>query len=136
MYTELVLGLELTEDKGVLDILKFMLDVNSKPENKPDGDYSHPFFSTQRWWWMLNSDSYYFDGKTDSKLIIDDCTGHTYYHLNVRCNLKNYTNEIEEFLDWLCPYIRSYGFLGYMRYEEYNDPTLIYKRDDRIVFKD
>lgn len=38
--------------------------------------------------------------------------------------LKNYDSEIEEFLDWLEPYIGTEGFIGYMRYEEWEDPTL------------
>ena len=40
-------------------------------------------------------------------------------------------------LDWLEPYIVTEGFIGYMRYEEWEDPTLIYNDfdNDKIVFK-
>ena len=58
------------------------------------------------------------------------------YFLNVRCNLKNYHEEIEKFMNWLCPYIETEGFLGYMRYEECDNPTLIYKENGEIVYKD
>jgi hypothetical protein len=48
------------------------------------------------------------------------------YHLNVRSNLKNYDSEIENFLDFISPYIETDEFIGYMRYEESEKPTLIY----------
>ena len=57
------------------------------------------------------------------------------YFLNVRCNLKNYYSEIELFLDWLCPYMETEGFIGYMRYEECDDPVLIYKEESEIVLR-
>ena len=126
-YTELVLGVELMSEPIVIDTLKRMLDNNA--ENKVV-TIDHPLFSTTRWAWMLLCDSYYFDGQTDSKLVYD--TLNKSYYLNVRCNLKNYDNEIEQFLDWLCPYIETKGFLGYSRCEYDNDPTLIYKEDGKI----
>ena len=45
--------------------------------------------------------------------------------------------EIEEFLDWLEPYIGTDGFIGYIRYEEWENPTLIYNDfdNDKILFK-
>ena len=129
MYTELVLGLELEPDEKVLNVLKYMLgDIEEKPL---DYGYSHSLFETARWDLMLRCDSYYFDGQTDSKLIFDR---HGYVYLNVRCNFKNYSNEIELFLDWLKPYIKTDGFLGYTRYEEDYDPTLIYKEGRQIKY--
>lgn len=127
MYTELVLGVELKSDPVVIDTLKLMLDCNIKDKVVT---IDHPLFSTSRWRSMLRCDSYYFDGQTDSKLVYDE--PNEIYFLNVRCNLKNYDNEIELFLDWLCPYIETEGFLGYSRYEEADDPTLIYKENGKI----
>lgn len=131
MYTELVLGIEVENNKNVIDTLKYMLnDLDTHPE------WEHKLFKTDRWECMLNSDSYYFDGQTDSKLFIDNLNpNNPSYYLNVRCNLKNCDNEIYEFLDWLCPYIKTNGFLGYSRYEEYEDPTLIYKVENVIEYK-
>ena len=126
-YTELVLGVELTSEPTVIDTLKRMLDNNAK--NKVV-TINHPLFSTTRWAYMLLGDSYYFDGQTDSKLVYD--TTSKSYYLNVRCNLKNYDDEIGKFLDWLCPYIKTEGFLGYSRYECDADPTLIYKEGGEI----
>lgn len=55
----------------------------------------------------------------------------------MRVFLKNYNSEIEEFLDWLEPYIETNDFIGYMKYEEFEDPTLIYNcfGSDKIIFK-
>lgn len=132
MYTELVIGVEIEPNKDVIQKLEYMLDIE---KTKPDIDISHPFFTeTKRWKYMLTCDSYYFSGQTDSKLYKDEVLDEKYY-LNVRCNLMNYDNEIELFLDWLCPYICTYGFLGYTRYEEDDDPILIYKEEKGIVYK-
>lgn len=128
MYTELNLGVCFIEHapKNFIDILKYMLDDSLPDPQLPD----HPFFETERWSWMLRCDSFYFDGHTDSSLQYKDFID-TYY-LNVRCNLKNYSNEIEHFLNFIQPYLDTEGFLGYMRYEEDDDPTLIYNTEDGI----
>ena len=75
---------------------------------------------------MLRMDSYYFDGDTHSTLRYDDIARQ--YMLTVRCNLKNYDDEIALFLDWIGPYVSSLDgtFHGYTIYEEDIEPTLIY----------
>lgn len=127
MYTELVLGVEIEPNESILSVLKYMLgDADDYGEH-----YYHDLFTTKRWQIMLRCGSAYFDGQPDSKLFED----YGEYYLNVRCNLKNYCCEIEEFLDWLRPYIKTDGFIGYMRYEEHYDPTLIYNENGKIVYK-
>ncbi len=130
MYTELNIAVELVNDSEVLDILKYML-TTSEDATKPNHIPYHPLFNTARWRYMLQSDSFYFSGQASSQLFkhLD------YYYLNVRCNLKNYEDEIEEFLNWLAPYIKDYGFIGYMRYEEDEYPTLIFCDNHRIRFE-
>jgi len=132
MYTELNIGVRICPTPTVLQKLNYMLG-----EDTEDVHIDHPLFTDQtRWKYMLLSDSYYFDGKSDSKLFIDDLyPDDPMYYLNVRCNLKNYDEEIEKFMDWLCPYIETKGFLGYKRYEGCNAPTLIYKEHGEIVYK-
>ena len=132
MYTELNIGVEINNNSKVIQKLKFMLGDSDK-----DVEIIHPLFKdTDRWRFMLNSDSYYFDGQTDSKLFRDDLyENKPMYFLNVRCNLKNYCDEIKLFLDWLCPYIKTEGFLGYTRYEEQYNPTLIYKEKGKIEYR-
>ena len=127
MYTELVLGVQICPDESILSILKYMIgDTDDYGEH-----YYHDLFTTERWPIMLRCGSAYFDGQPDSKLF--EYYGD--YYLNVRCNFKNYSNEIYLFLDWLQPYIVTDGFIGYMRYEECDDPTLIYNELGRIVYK-
>ena len=127
MYTELVLGVKIEPTESILSILRYMLGDTA--------DYGpheyHDLFTTVRWHYMLRCDSYYFDGQTDSKLYED----HGEYYINVRCNLQNYSDEIDLFLDWLQPYIVTNGFIGYKRYEEFDDPTLIYNDYGKIVYK-
>lgn len=131
MYTELNMGVEIANVPKVIDVLKYMLhDIDDEPEL-----FEHKLFETPRWDYMLRCDSYYFDGQTDSKLFKDDLyEDSSMYYLNVRCNLKNYSSEIELFLDWLSPYIKTEGFLGYMRYEEDENPTLIYLEEGHISY--
>lgn len=130
MYTELNIGVAFKEDtpENIIDILKYMLNYeNDEPETT-----DHPLFKTPRWSFMLRCDSYYFDGHTDSSMIYNDISNQWY--LNVRSNLKNYDGEIELFLHFIQPYLETTDFLGYMRYEEYDDPTLIYNTGKSIVF--
>ncbi len=126
MYTELVFACELKKDtpKEVIDILEYMVGNPRKDPIIP----AHELFSTSRWEWMFKSNSYYFDGDTHSTLRFDDMS--KAYVLTVRCNLKNYDNEIEKFIDWIKPYVDKIDdyleFKGYYRYEENDKPTLIY----------
>ena len=124
MYTELNIGVNLRSDtpENIVKILKYMLRDDDVDEDVTTTD--HPLFETVRWQRMLRCDSYYFDGHTDSSILRDE--GSDEYELNVRCNLKNYDNEIQQFLDFIRPYLETEGFLGYYRYEEWEHPTLIY----------
>lgn len=127
MYTELVCAFELIEEtpSNIIETLEFMC---GQREEHPDELPGHELFSDEtRWEWMLQSDSYYFDGKTYSKIENDNIVGRRY--VSVRCNLKRYDNAIEKFINWVSPYIqKSYDhyFIGYKRYEEDKEPTLIF----------
>lgn len=122
MYTELVLAVEFRSDTPayIFDMLKIMIDDHGVPERflLPD----HPLFKTDRWTYMLRCDSACFPGESYVKL---DESG-MFTELTLRCNLKNYGSEIEWFLDFIKPYLQTNGYLGYMRYELYDYPTLIY----------
>lgn len=124
MYTELHYNVELRKDvpAEVIATLNYMLDKDS-PEAKCD----HPLFMTRRWPVMLRMDSYSFNADTHSTLRFDEIAGQ--YILCIRCNLKNYDNEIEKFVDWINPYVDAFAgdFLGFSRYEEFEDPEIIRK---------
>ncbi len=129
MYTEFRYVARLKDNlpPDVLRVLEVMLGdsgVDSLPA-MPD----HPLFqdvSAGRWQWMLRCSAPYFDAATHSVMWYD--TAITQRFLNVQCSLKNYEEEIEKFVDWMAPYIDAVegDFLGYSRYEEDREPTLIY----------
>ena len=123
MYTEFHYNAEVKRDipqdaKAILDYM--VLNTFDEPPT-PD----HPLFDTARWRLMLRCDSAYFDAETYSTFRDSDGRG---LFLCIRCNLKNYDNEIEKFCDWIRPYIdkQDGDFLGFSRYEEDEQPTLIY----------
>lgn len=124
MYTEFHYNVELRKDTPeiITEILQQMISGNGVVKLLPD----HPLFQTSRWSVMLQCDSYYFAATTYCTLQYDDITN--LYFLNIRCNLKNYDNEIEKFCDWIRPFIdkEKGDFLGFSRYEETEIPTLIY----------
>lgn len=127
MYTELHLNVELKRDvpDEVLSLLQYMVNPTAKQADVPALLPDHALFETSRWDYMLQCDSYYFAADTRSTLRLDDQGG---WYLCIRCNLKNYGGEIGKFLDWVLPYVDAdTECLGYWRYEENNDPTLIYK---------
>lgn len=134
-YTELNISVQLKtlpEDSNVMQILKFMLggsDLKLEDLRLPN----HPLFKTRRWKSMLYCDSFYFHHTACSSLVnktagirhLEDAT----YILNVRCDLKNYDDEILYFLNWLLPFTETRGFVGYKRGED-ADPVLIYFTND------
>jgi hypothetical protein len=125
MYTVFHFNSELKKEtpSEVINIIRHMLGEADRPEALPD----HPLFgATSRWPFMLRTDSYYFDEDTHSTLRLDDIT--KTYFLCVRCNFKNYDDEIAQFLDWIHPYLEKHDgdFLGFSRYEESEEPTLIH----------
>ena len=128
MYTELVLNSRFIDNtpKDVIEALQWMLEANPEDE-KPL--IEHPLFELIRAKFMLRMGSFYFVPEHSSKMISGFDDG-KFTHLSIRCDLKNYENEIETFLDWICPYLDD-EFLGYMRYEEDDDPTLIYQVDGK-----
>lgn len=127
MYTEFHFNSRLKENTPaeVLEALQWML-AEDKPD-VPPALPSHPLFQGKlRCKWMLLSDSYYFDALTRSELEFDDIANQ--YFLSIRCNLKNYDNEIQKFVDWIRPYLdqEDGAFLGFHRYEETEQPTLLF----------
>ena len=132
MYTVLVMNCRIKAPKDVIDILEYMTlqsDGDTSALNLPD----HPLFKTARWDWMMHGQSCYFDELTDSKLLYDETFGE--YYLSVAFNIKNYNDEIQKFLDWIEPYMRTTGFIGYTRYEECEDPALIYHEGNQIIYR-
>lgn len=132
MYTEMVAAFDLPKaSEKDIKIIKYMLDEGEKPLEVFDED--HPLFHTDRWDCMLRCGSYSFYGKPCHVFEYDNIRKS--HALTVRFNLKNYCDEIRKFLDWVYPKAEHSGFVGYYRYEEYEDPTLIYFTDKGIEYR-
>lgn len=124
MYTELHFNCELKKELPslVTNILQYMVGENDHRPLPPD----HPLFQASRWAYMLRMDSFYFNADTHSTLRF--CEISNAFYLCIRCNLKNYDSEIEHFLHWIHPFLNSSlnSFLGFLRYEEDDIPTLLF----------
>lgn len=122
MYTELYLRCELRQEtpKDVISLLREMvMGDHEVPDTTPFGDGRRP--------WMLRSCSHYHFPFAKSSMDYIDLFDSWY--LFVRCDLKNYDDEIGDFLRWVAPYINAYegDYLGHTRYEEDRVPEhLIY----------
>lgn len=137
MYTELNVSFELDYSKfdEYSDILRFMtgdLAIERNTLVVPD----HDLFKTGRWEHMLCSSSYYFAGETHSEFHVEE--DFKLATLTSLSSLKNYSDEIEKFCDWISQYVQnsSVVFAGYKRYEEDLEPTLIYFKDRKVKFVD
>ena len=136
MYTALSLGVQFHRDtpRDVIDTIEYM--VNGRREMAADKYAAralHPLFSTPRWTALLRCDSYYFDYQTHFDFIFDpiaEC-----WFLSGVSNIKNYSNEINLFLDWIQPHIESYGYIGWKMYEEDVAPTPLFRYDNKILEK-
>jgi len=136
MYTALHLSVALkSDDMEVINVLKYMCgDEDYLPR---DEDLEHPLFATNRWRSMLRCSSFYHNTVGMSS-VVDKMGDHRHYVLNVMSDFKNYSGEVKEFMNYIAPHIDHYSgdFLGYTRYEEMDDPTLIYYRNGQIEYKE
>lgn len=123
MYTEIALNISLREDtpESVLSILEKMATGEDETIERPLPD--HAFFKCDRWHHLMIMGSCYFHGLSLSKYKWRDCGVSA---LSFRSNLKNYDDEILKFLGWITPYVDPDDHAGYFRYEEDDNPTLIY----------
>lgn len=123
MYTELVVSTRVKDDPEIIAILSHM---GGKIDRKPDPLPDHPFFKTDRWDFMFQSSSYYFTPRTVFLLEYDDIGKD--WCLIVRCDFKNYDDEVEEFISWLRPLLsdRDGAMFAYSRYEMATEPTIYY----------
>ena len=127
MFTELYISSKLKEDtpKDIQDVVIWLFeDRSTEVRRVPD----HPFFKTSRWAQIGGGSSYYFTPFETSRAVYDRVTKSVYF--TSRSDLKNYDDEIGQFLDWITPYLdlETGEHIGHVRYEEDEKPTLIYMR--------
>lgn len=129
MYTECIIGCLLKKEtpKEVIDSINFLLtsprEQRELPSNLPE---------SERVSWMFNSGgSYSFGAPSGQHYFEEDPQGG--YRLSARFNIKNYSNEIENFLEWLFPWISQGSgyrdFYAIVTYEEAEEPTIYYLKN-------
>ena len=108
MYTEIVVGVSLKRDapKSVIERCKSL--VNGEE-------------------YLLRGGSYYFPiTHGHAEMRFDDIKKE--WELQARSNIKNYGSEIEDFFEWIAPYVDDDSFMGYSMYEEADSPTLWFSK--------
>jgi hypothetical protein len=80
----------------------------------------HIFFKCERWRHIGHMGSYYFN-PFSLRYKEDHIQRDGTQRVLLICNLKNYNDEIELFLDWIDQYMEFYW--GYYLYEEQDTPT-------------
>lgn len=130
MYTELYISASLKRNSPdkVKEIIRLLFDGDNEHETDETDLPPHEFFDCHRWRMIGRCSSYYFSPFALSKVLEDDINGKLYF--TSRSDLKNYDSEIEKFLDWVMPYLDQIQgeHLGHYRYEEDEQPTLIFKK--------
>lgn len=127
MYTELDFHSELKKDtpQDVIDLIDFAVNRYEHKDGRVLPD--HPFFKCERWPWLFcGGGSCYFDAKPHYFFKRDEISES--WTLGIRTNIKNYSNEIALFVEWITPYLYKEpgDFIGFSRYEENDNPTLLY----------
>lgn len=123
MYTEVYVNVDLKKElpEEVLQVIKAMCG-KLDPEVAEEVLKGFP----QRWH-CLFSDMSYYTPKTYCKYLEFDKISNQWSLLG-KGDIKNYEGEIEQFFQWIEPWIDGYDgdFIGYSRYEEDAKPTLYF----------
>ena len=121
MYTELYVCTQIKNDPVPVEIIKYMLGDNNVDLHLPD----HALFKTPRWESMLFCNSHSFVPRSMHLFEFDTISDN--WCFISRSDFKNYDDEIKLFFDWLRPYLAEpYGMIGYYRYEQDENPTIVY----------
>lgn len=126
MYTELVLSVDLKHDRPdwVDRTLRYMNGDRSHYPNDWVGWQDHALFRTERWAWCLGGGAVYMPHAFEIG---------EYDRFTLACSVKNYDDEYGLFLNWLRPHLSDRtAFIGWTRYEEEDDPTLLYLIEGEI----
>lgn len=120
MYTEIYINVDLLPNTPteIINVLNAVFKDRSS-------DLLDTF--PKRWRLLFNNGSYYTPLTSCSEMTFDEIAGQ--WSILGKGDIKNYNNEIEEFFDFLMPYIDAQEgmFIGYSRYEEALEPQLIFK---------
>ena len=130
MYTEFLLKCNLKKNlpEDVVAVIKYLFAKGEMPEVLPD----HRFFKYDNW---------YAVGRGTSRHTPVRCLEYTYRKqitgIFSRSEIKDYYSQIQEFLDWLSPYMNHTEgeCIGWTWYCECNSPKLIHYKDSNLVYE-
>ena len=148
MYTEFIFGCELSKNtpRVCVEALDFVINGEDKqpkydnPEGWEQKDYNEhyidrtlpveeikAFIDKYDFYGLFCSCSYSFGAANPiSKFYWDSISSS--YHISTRADLKNYTNQIETFIDYIKEYVESgsgdYEVYAYVQYECDDLPTI------------
>ena len=149
MYTEFIFGCELSKDtpKVCIDALDYSINGEEKkpkyenPQTYDEKRYNEnyierttpiedilAFIEKYDFDRLFHSCSYYFGALNPIHRFEYDEIDKA-YHISTRSDLKNYSNQIEKFIEYITPYVRhgsGYGheIFAYVQYEEDDFPTM------------
>lgn len=137
-YTELYLHCKFKSNlpTEIEDVLKFLFDTTQ--DRKLPKLPKHPLFKTERWPVIgrMTGNNY----SAVSQLYFFESTRRpesSRYELTTRFDIKNYGDEIREFLDWIKPHINNdYDdnlHLGHIKTED-GDIWLVYYANSEILY--
>jgi hypothetical protein len=123
MYTQVFLAIELNSlaNPDVLYTLHTMVIDSMYIVNGNE----KVVFESERSQIMFKCSSAYFVDVIVSKLKY--CPYSKSWSLLVHSHFKNYDSDIEKFIEFIKPYCRRNGLIGYSIYEEDEQPTLYFK---------
>ena len=134
MYTELIFKASIRVKINSIEqaVIQCLFNGHDVPVTLPD----HPFFKSPRWDMVTTCSSFYHHPTAYNNLVDTqwNLNGYTEYYVFSRADLKNYDDEIELFRNWIDPYVgeEKGKCIGWMWYEEWNEPMLIYKMTDYV----
>ena len=132
-YTELNISVKLKNlEADTIKTIKYMIGESEAPGE----NLEHPLFQTDRWEYMLRTNSTYFSETAYSELLESKIDTKVYV-LNIKTDFKNYKNEAEYFLNWIKPYIFNDCIIGYMNMTAAESilPIVIYRKDGKIFYE-
>lgn len=135
MYTEVYFRAEVSNEAA--EIMRYVSEEGFKASRwiLP----KHPFFDTERFPMVFSGRSAYFPGGQPLTIVRAADDSYAKYGpdadkwslVEFRANLKDYDGEIDLFFDWVEPYVRDEGFMGYSLYEGRSIPISYSKGESR-----
>lgn len=134
MYTELILGCKLSKNapKLLINALDAVINHWNEKNYGDASDEVKDFIIEYDLPYLFHGTSYYFGvNRPNSAFWFDNITG--CWSISTRSNLKDYEDQIENFLTYLEPYVEQGSgecdIYAYVLYEGAKKPTIYFLKD-------